>query len=230
MKKISVLLIFCFSLAFYEAKAYEVCDGVKAEPKINFFTSYGRLIYDFSQSKQQITRLGAQMGHKESSSFASGLALIVVENEYQVGASAKFSFRGHFCVVPKEINVYVGFAKPRILISKDLQKNTCEYNLVMLHEQTHHQINRKVLEYFLPHLQHSAEIIGSELPVLKIKNLSELPAATETLSGIFDARFNKVLEVFKKELAIEQGKLDNRGNYILEGDICKNFNAKRFHH
>ena len=229
MKKIVFLLITYISLTIFDVKAFEVCDDVVVKHEVNLYTSYGQLVYDYSKNTRQISKIAAQIGHKESSHFAAGLATVVVESEYRVGTRAKPKGLFSFCVVPRVIDVYVGLSMPRIYISNELERNTCLYNLVLLHEQTHQQINKKAMDYFLPHFKKSAQKIANELPALKISYVGDLDAATNEITEMFDQKFNKVVDIFKKELAIEQGKLDSKGNYLLENNICKSFNATHFH-
>lgn len=232
MKKIVFVLIFYFCFwPEVKAEVFTPCLDVEFSPQIVFSTSYGQLSFDFSKNTKTISQIAAQIGHKERKIFATGLATVNVENEYVIGTKALPVKTGKgFCVVPEEIQVFVGFSRPVIYISNELEKNSCQYNLVMLHEKTHQRINKTALDYFVPYFQFAAKKIGHELTPIYIDDLSAIDAATDDMTQIFSDRFDKVLQVFKKELAVEQGKLDNQINYSLEDDICKNFNARQIHH
>lgn len=224
MKKIVFILIFsCFFCKFVQA--FQPCEDVVAAPKVSFSTSYGQLRYVFSKNTQEISQIAELIGHQERGSFATGLATVRVENEYALGTKAlPLKQKKGYCVVPEVVDVYVGFSNPTIYISNVLSKNTCQYNLVLFHEKTHQRINKATLEYFIPYFKLAATKFASELKPVFIENLSQIDSVTDNMTQIFTDKFDKLLYLFKKELALEQGKLDNQINYSLEDDLCKKFN------
>ena len=226
MKKIVFLLILPFFFASVNAFALQSCSDISVDPEISFSTSYGKLVYDFSKNTRQISAIAKKIGKQESETFATGLATVSVDNEYIVGTIAYPLQKGGYCVFPQKIEVFVGFADPMIYISRELKKNSCHYNLVMLHEQTHQRINIAALDYFIPYFQKAAEKISKKILPLQVENQQQIDVVTNQMTQDFTDRFDKVLDIFKKELAVEQGKLDNKINYSLEDDLCKNFNAK----
>lgn len=66
MKKLFFILTFCIFLGLGNfvsvAAETDVCATLKAEPEIEFTTSYGKLKYDFGYNQQGLTRLGQQYG------------------------------------------------------------------------------------------------------------------------------------------------------------------------
>jgi len=85
MKKLFFILTFCIFLGLGNfvsvAAETDVCATLKAEPEIEFTTSYGKLKYDFGYNQQGLTRLGQQYGIVEQGLFASGLAVVGVNWE-----------------------------------------------------------------------------------------------------------------------------------------------------
>lgn len=230
MKKLVIILTILISLssAVKIAASRTTCNGLKVDPEINITTSYGQLSYDFSHNTKQISRIAANTGHQENALFATGLATIVIKGEYEVGTSAlPLENRGGYCVVPKVINIFVGFTTPRIYISNELEENSCTYNLVLLHERTHQRINKSTLDYFLPMFKKAAMEISRDIKPRKIRASRQIDEATNNITEEFSNKFEKVVDIFKKELAIEQGKLDNNINYSMEDNICRSFNAKK---
>lgn len=230
MKKLVIILTILISLgvAGADVSARTTCNGLKVKPEIKITTSYGQLSYDFSRTTEQISRIAANTGHRESSFFATGLATIVIKGEYEVGTKAHpLDNQAGYCVAPKVINIFVGFTTPRIYISNELEKDSCNYNLVLLHERTHQRINKSTLDYFLPFFKKAAAEIADNIKPRKIKDGSQMTSATNDITREFSEKFEKVVDVFKKELAIEQGKLDNNINYSMEDKICRKFNEKQ---
>lgn len=231
MKSLVIILIFLISLIGIPDNIYakKYCHEIIPAPEIKLSTSYGQLQYDFEHNTKQISKMAAQIGHIERSFFASGLATLSIEAQYTIGTQAYPSKDNEYCVVPEVIQVYVGYVKPRIYISNELEKNSCIYNLVLLHEQTHQRINKTTLDYFLPIFKEYAFKIAQKIKPRKIKDTERIQKATESITQEFTNEFEKIVKIFKKELAIEQGKLDNSINYSMEDNLCRDFNRQKLY-
>jgi hypothetical protein len=97
----------------------------------------------------------------------------------------------------------------------------------MRHEQTHQQINKAALEYYIPELRYHVMNISQEIRPLQISRSNQVNEATEILTKQYIQEIGPLVEAFKKELMKEQGKLDNHSNYKLEGDLCKYYHKKQ---
>lgn len=203
------------------------CSGSAVAPKINFSTSYGRLSYNFDYDTEAITKMAQNSPFIEKGMFVAGLAPIKIQNEYSMTFKGQPEERGGYCVYPEEINVYVGFHNPEIYVSKDYPQNSCEYNLILRHEQAHQQINKATLDYFIPYFKKSALKIARDMGSKRIRKKSSMKKVSQEMQNEFTERFNKIVDLFRKELAIEQGKLDNSINYAAEDKVCRRYKTKR---
>lgn len=227
MKKLFIILTLIFFGCVWGRTSVAEDNGCTAprKPLIRFSTSYGLLQYDKSRTVDEITQMSLEYGRREQGVFLSGLATVIVEKEYEFGTSGEALRGGKMCVFPSVINVFVGYTRPMIYIAKSLRPGSCEYNLVLRHEQTHQLINKKALDYFLPRFKAAAEKIALEIKPQKVSSSTEMASVTQKMTDEFAVRMNKVVAVFEKELYIEQGKLDNKINYSMEENICRKFNA-----
>jgi len=125
MKKLFFILTFCIFLGLGNfvsvAAETDVCATLKAEPEIEFTTSYGKLKYDFGYNQQGLTRLGQQYGIVEQGLFASGLAVVGVNWEVSLNTISRVVNDTDICVVPTSLNVFIGYQDPTIFISNQLQ-------------------------------------------------------------------------------------------------------------
>lgn len=199
------------------------CANVKSTPSIKFTTSYGKLKYNTSKSNHQITAIANQYGIVEQGVFASGLATVNVNWEISINTLGKIISDYNICVVPTSINIHIGFADPTIYLSSKMASDTCEYKVVLRHEQTHQQINKTALDYFLPLFQQAIYKIVAQIPPAHVTNISEIDQATADMTQVYNKKISPLIEVFKNELLAEQGKLDNASNYRFESRLCKNF-------
>lgn len=226
MKKLFFVLTFIIFCALTTSVSEAgVCDPYKQMPDLKFSTSYGKLKYDTSYSRRQLTTLGEQFGILEQGLFASGLATVNVAYQLSVSTVSHRATDSVICVVPKIVNIYIGYQEPTIYLAKELKKDSCEYNVVLRHEQTHQQINISALEYFIPQLRKAAiSVIGNAKP-LEIKDLKDFDTATQQFVKRYTRQLEPLINFFKTELLKEQGKLDNRNNYKMEDNLCKYYHA-----
>lgn len=199
-----------------------VCNELESVPAIELTTSYGKLKYDYSKNNKQLTKLAAKHGIAEKGLFASGLATVNVSWEISVNTVGKVYDKNNICVVPTSLNVFIGFSEPTIYISKQLRRKSCEYNVVSRHEQTHQQINKTTLDYFMPLFEEALEKIAANVKPERVSLISEIDRGTSVLTQKYNKKLAPLIEIFKQELMTEQGKLDNKANYEYENSLCKN--------
>ncbi len=224
MKKLFFILTILLGVQLsFEAAAFNRCSELKPQPRLSFYTSYGKLEYDFSKDQMGITKVGMSYGVIERGIFANGLATGTVKWEVDVSSEGRRTNSGEICAYPVEIKFYLGFANPKIYVSRDLRKGTCMHDLVLRHEQTHQQINVKALEYFIPLFEQAIKKISQEIPAEPVTAMSRLALSrgSEQIAEAYSKRIEPLIAVFKKELEIEQGKLDNASNYAFENSICR---------
>lgn len=228
MKKLLIILTFLLGYTINSAiaEASNLCKTPKGMPVINITTSYGKLIYNTSFTTSQITELSGTSGHSEQGVFASGLATIKIGKEYALGSGVEALDNDSFCVYPAKIDIFIGYSNPVIYISKELPRGSCQYNLVVRHEQTHQRINKTALEYFLPKFKKAAQKIAEDIKPQRAYDHQKVASITQDMIQEVATKLDKVIAIFEKELQIEQGKLDNKLNYSMEDNICKRFNQE----
>ena len=235
MKKIFFILIILNFISFAPLAAQEqandflyisACKNEKINPQLIFSTSYGRLQYDNSYSRENLTQLGNNMGMFEKGDLASGLALVDIASEYELSVAGRKMRNGAVCLIPQELNVYIGFQNPVIYLASDLEPGSCLYNLVVRHEQVHQQINVNALEYFIPLIYDRIKIIISQMEPMYLRDGRMVKEGTNEMTAYYADQINALVEKFKQEILIEQKKLDNKRHYKLESTICQNFNKK----
>lgn len=214
-------LFFILTLLFFPTSGFSACPEISSAPKIELYTSYGKLKYDFSQNNQQITKLAEKQGIIEKGLFASGLSTINVNMDITLKTVGDIIGKYDFCVYPTTVKLSIYYSNPTIYISKQLIPNSCEYNVVLRHEQTHQQINKAALDYFLPLFNEAAKNISTSIKPINVKNLSDIDKASAELTKEYNKKLSPLLEFFKQELLKEQLKLDNQANYQHENILCR---------
>ena len=219
MKKLFFILIFC--LNFLPVQDLSACPKNNNTPKINLYTSYGKLTYDNSKNNAQITEIASKYGILEKGIFASGLSTIDINLDIVLKTFGEEQKNNDICIYPENIDITISFSSPVIYISNQLKPYSCEYNLVLRHEQTHQQINSSALDFFLPMFKIATNEIAKNLKPIKIQDNSEVDTAPNKLTLEFNEKLTPLLNFFKKQILQEQLKLDNNENYKNESLICR---------
>ena len=206
------------------------CEDLSVDPEIIFYTSYGKLRYDKTLARPQLSALGRKFGIFEEGALASGLALVDVASEYQLNTESRPMINGAVCIIPQQLTVYIGFQNPVIYLARDLQPDTCLYNLVVRHEQVHQQINVNALEYFIPQIYQQVKGIVAAMRPMYVSTPKLAKSGTYDMTAFYAKQINDVVDNFKQAILAEQHKLDNRKQYQMESDICTNFNNTKRQH
>ncbi len=203
-----------------------LCKNVETSVKLNFYTSYGKLRYDNSYSRSNLTQLGKNMGMFEEGDLASGLALVDIASEYELSTSSRKMVNNAICIIPQELSVYIGFQNPVIYLAQDLIPDSCLYNLVLRHEQIHQQINVNALEYFIPLIYQRVKLITKNMKPMYVGSEHQIKSGTNEMTAFYAKQINSLVAEFKQEIIEEQRKLDNRDQYTLESNICHRYNEE----
>lgn len=219
MKKLFFILIFA---TFFHIDVFAAdCSSVASNPTVTVFYSFGHLIYDNTKQVSEITSMAKKFNLVESGIFAEGLATADINFDISMTSTAQPIDIGEFCVVPSQINIFLGISKPTIYLANTLQKGSCKYNVVLRHEKTHQQINKTALEYYLPIFKAAVTKLSQQITPTYITNTNQIESTTRILTENLNAKITPLVDFIKKEIATEQFKLDNKENYKYEGLLCK---------
>ena len=92
--------------------------------------------------------------------------------------------------------------------------------MVLRHEQTHQQINKSALEYYLPMFKTAALQIARSIKPVEVKDIDDIKSAIGELTATYNQKMTPVVNFIKKEMLVEQSKLDNPQNYLYESKLC----------
>lgn len=217
MKKLFFILIF---LLLSGNSLGADCSSIKVNPAIKITSSFGKLSYDTSKNTEQITEQANYFNLVEGGDFAGGLSTVNVNFDVTINTLGRMMEDNSYCVIPTEVTLFLGFDNPVIYISKDIPPDSCQYMITLYHEQTHQQINKTTLEYFLPIFKAASKAIIKKIKPVHIQNINDMEQATATLTKQYNSRINPLVGYIKKETLLQQKRLDNPENYKFEGSLC----------
>lgn len=233
LKIIWILLVIFFSAVDVQAFSYGKfvsCNSINPMPEIVFKYSYGQLGYDFSKTADELTAAASGEFSEKGIFKAGGLATrpfqwYIKFNKGQV----KYIAKDVYCVFPEEMEVFIGYQNPQILLAKEFVNNKFMYAMILRHEQTHQWINKLTLEYFLPLFYKRIVVAAKEVRAVKVYSSSQenLQAGYNEIHDYYMARLKPVVEEFQKILQEEQKKLDNTVNYGEEHQLYRDYLEKK---
>lgn len=195
------------------------CNDITVDPQIKLTSSYGKLTIDQNKTTEEITSLAASLNLVENGLFASGLSTVNINFDITLNALG-VPADNVFCVIPTQIDLFLGLDEPTIHLAKELTADSCEYNMVLRHEQTHQQINKSALEYYLPMFKTAALQIARSIKPVEVKDIDDIKPAIGELTATYNQKMTPVVNFIKKEMLVEQSKLDNPQNYLYESKLC----------
>ena len=195
------------------------CSCIKPETTVKLTSSYGKLAINHNKKLSEITNLAKSLNLVENGLFASGFSTANITFDIMINALGT-PVSGGFCVVPTNISLFLGLDSPTIYLAKELNENTCEYNMVLRHEQTHQQINKSTLEYYLPLFKDAASQIAQNIKPVPVADVNDIKDAITELTKTYNKKMTPVINFIKKEILTEQKKLDNPENYTYENALC----------
>lgn len=229
MKKFYCILIFAFCGVFCNAALAaptpdEVCAKIVRKPKVELSVSYGKLKYDFSKSGRSLTRMHIKHygGGVPAGKYVNGLATNDLTTELTFKLTKNTLNNGMTCVYPSVVELKVKIDNPTIYLAKEMEKNSCMYNIAMRHEQTHQQINVEAFDYYLPMIKSALLRAVQNFPLMSGKADVSLVLAKKRFTDEYMNEVNPVLNELQNEIKTEQAKLDSQAHYDYEAALCGN--------
>lgn len=227
MKKWYLTSIFCsFAiinpvLAAQDAAApTDPCAEFKYSPRLNMTTSYGKLAYNYDYDRQSLTQMGREYGLIEPNMYASGLSLFGIDWSVTLNTTVRVAKDNSICILPASLDVFIGYQEPTIYIDKALDKNSCQYKLVLRHEHQHQQISIAALEYFIPRIREQILQNIAKVSPRNVNSLSQTDRTTAEMNDQYIEMIRPMVESFKATMLKSQKRLDNTENYRFESSIC----------
>lgn len=237
MKKVffALILVFISGISF-KAKAdiknlQEECLGIVNPPKVRVTSSYGKLRYNFEKD-QKFFLAETQKRFQQQGQIAPGEVIPIGLTKVRDGFDFSMTIgkvgisHGNVCLYPEKIDIHLGYYVPTIYILDSLEKDTCLYKMSLQHEKTHMQIYIEALDYFLPELKAVSNKLFDRIGVKILSPKDDVESAAEDLNTLYLSSIQDKVNAWRKEVEIEQLKLDTAEHYLIETRLCEELDAK----
>lgn len=187
----------------------------KVTPEINVVWKTKPTKYIYSKSYDQLTsealaegdafiRRNFHGGNKQVAGTASNPATLNVQTAF-----GGLTNGTELCTWPKQVNVTITYS-PEIHISSDLRKGSCRYNEVMVHENTHIDISRKVAQEFQPQFKTAAQSAAGRTNTTRPIKPHEQDRRQQQISNQIMAALDTVSKKYAAEERRRQQAFDKR--------------------
>ncbi len=224
--KIILVLVFFSAVWSLDGKALAGCPG---DPKFDrhsvLHLSCTSLPprYFHNVSTAQIESMRSAQFHR-SMMHNPGLTLAEHElkTDYQMGGLQ----RGHlaeYCVWVESLGLDFSYHRMDVYISNQYAEGSCQYNVILGHENQHVAINKRTLQKYYSMMRKAlwkARSIPTKANPLSVGSLNQGKAIIAArINGIV----NPIYARFKKAVMVENAKIDTMANYRRTQAKCKNW-------
>ena len=183
-------------------------------PKITFKSSYGKLVHDLSQPLSTVN----QNAHaqKEPGWLTVGYATRSLSSSIWVKAKVKKIDDYTTCVLPDEVEVFLGYQKPMIYVAKEYKDDLCKFSVVIRHEQVHQRINKLALDYFLPLADKALRNAIADVKGIKVPSPEQSQQGVEMLYKYYQFRLQPILDEMIRAVDAERFKLGRNNAHDID--------------
>lgn len=225
---LSFLLFSGNAQAAFEAERFFSCEAMKVPLHIVFKTAYGQLVHDVSTEEKQL------QGIKKSQTVPEKLFLNSSHNTIQTDGYVKLSSaiteyisKENICLIPEEIEVFIGYKDPLIYIAKEFRSKPCEFSVMLRHQQIHQQINIYTLQYLLPLMKDAIIQATQNINPIVIQGKGSANQGIKKLQNEYIAAVKPILDAFDQIREQEHRKFDEVTSYKIDEKLCQSYNRRR---
>ena len=231
MKKILFLIITSFwlgqtaSAASYESLRRQCQELMQQNlPQIKVEYVFGKLNIDNTKSAEELITLSKSINPLVAQTHKiQGLTQLMFSTTMNIETFAQSVDENNICVMPKTVSLHLYFDNPTIYMVNTLKPNTCRWNLVMRHEQTHVDIGHAYFKQMAFELKEKLQsIVNMKSPKIysyREYNKNNQNMAQKTLQE-YEKALRPTVNILQKKLLKQQSLLDTAENYQKETKLC----------
>jgi len=222
MRPVPIIIVCAlFSVDASAQSAGRGCPPYRQAIKLNFTTDSAATAYSNDYNVTGIQSIMRRKGHVIAGMHQRALGITSSEIALSMQAqTAAEPVSGGYCVYLRSVDVKFGFRAMDVFIASEYRPQSCEYRVILDHENQHVAINRNGLWEYAPRLRLALE---KHLQTLKPRLTSDAQVSTDRkLEDLHDA-VGPLLDQMERTLAQRNAVIDNANNYSAIAEMCKNW-------
>jgi hypothetical protein len=217
-------LLLLLTLYSFEAKADDsFCMQFYKPPEINLYTNKGKVNYNHNLNSQQIAQLSKKTGADAYQKHpTTGLTFANFYTMIEIGTNA-ITVGDKMCLVVEKVNYTMGYKNIDIYVDKKYEKGSCEYDVVLEHENTHKKIFQASVDYYAPYFAKEVKKSLSNMKAVRINSIDDVHIIRKQIQEKLDKDLAYLSKFYETARDKENQKLDTPENYIATSALCKNW-------
>ncbi len=126
---------------------------------------------------------------------------------------------GRVCVYLQHLNVLLGDAEMHVYVAAEYPEDSCEYKVILAHENTHVRFNLETLRDWMPSVRASL----SESALRKFPVIYPAPPKAEDLVAYLSENMHLVAERMDEDMAQRNATIDTPEAYHKTSLLCTNW-------
>lgn len=204
------------------AQQTATCPPARTPIKLNFKTEAPDPIHNHRLTIAGIANLLRSQG-MPAPAGQRALGITLTKTMFGLQAASQIMTRGNgYCVYLTSVDVDFGWNRVEVYVPTDFPKGSCQYNVVLDHENQHVAINRALLREFAPRLRARLEAILAGTKPLYTRSPN---GATDVALADLNKQLSGMLKEFESLQKSRNAGIDSPANYTALSGMCKDWDA-----
>ena len=195
------------------------CPTDQTLPRVSLKTNPGKIVYNISRSRSQISRFKNKHGGAGRKRGWNPIGLTVADLQFRMEISLNVLSHGKkiHCATVNEVRAELGFDRITVLVDKRYRKGSCHYRSILKHEQEHVDIFRNTLAVYGPKVDRRLTEAAARL---KPVSAGTVKRAADKLQKTLKREMKSLFKRINDTLDRDNGRIDTLANYKREQARC----------
>jgi hypothetical protein len=214
-------LLLWASGASAQTSGRNVCPPYTTPVKLNFTTENTPTTYSNAYNVTGIQTIMRRRGHVIAG--AHQRALGVTSSEIGLSMEARttsLKVSSGYCVYLTSVDVRFGYQSMEVYIASEYRPQTCEYRVILDHENQHVAINRNGIREYAPRLR---QVLEQRLQRMEPRFTANAQVSTDRKLSDLKEALDPTMDELQSILARRNAVIDNDNNYAAVAEMCKNW-------
>lgn len=201
------------------------CAPSRAPITLDFTTNAPAPIYNNRLTVAGIRNLFTVRGAPLGERHQKALGITYVETMLSMQAATRLKPEGRgFCVYLDKVTADFGWDRMEVYVASEYKPGSCEYRMILDHENQHVAINQGALRESAPRVRAALEAILRDQGPLYVADANR--GADQALTAIHN-RMSGALEGFQRIMAEGNGAIDTDSNYEAVSQMCEGWDGEK---
>ena len=207
------------------AAAASPCAPARKPITLDFTTKAPAPIYNNRLTVSGIRNLFATRGAPLGERHQKALGVTYVETMLSMQASTLIKPQGRgFCVYLDRVDADFGWDRMEVYVAAEYKPGSCEYRMILDHENQHVGINQRALRDMAPRVRAALETILRDQGPLYVADANR--GADQALTAIH-GKMNAPMDAFQRVMAEGNGVIDTDSNYEAVSQMCEGWTGEK---